>query len=124
MFRYDPTYNPEAAVVDVIVSNPFNSGIGSVNGRGKLDSGGCRTIIPESWSNRLGLVPTRTQNASGFNGSTAQIFMAIVTIEFNGLTFRNVEVGIARRFDACIGRDILNQLKVELDGRNLQFGIV
>ena len=123
MRNYDLTYDPPAAVLDVTVTNPFVTGRPNVGGRGKLDSGADMSVIPNSWATRIGLLPLRLQRAVGYDGKEEKKPVCIVEIAFNGHCFQ-LEVIMSQRDSVLIGRDILNKMRVALDGPNLQFEIV
>ena len=72
---------------------------------------------------QLGILPTSIKDTTDFAGFPHNIRMTLVNISFNGRSFKGIKVGLVDRTNACIGRDILNRLKLELDGPNLEYEI-
>ena len=120
---YDTTFVPPAAVLDATVTNPFIQDRPNVSGRAILDSGAFKSVIPKEWATRIGLLPITEVTARGYDGIEHKEPACIAEIAFNGHSFE-LEVIMVQRRSVLIGRDILNQLKLTLDGPNLQFEIV
>lgn len=124
MDPYASEYNPPAPIVDIIVSNPYNPTVSPVEDRGLIDSGAFKTVIPEEWVDRLGLLPVRTCSPQGYKieekKQEHKVYIARVTLKQYSF---DVEVIAARREYGLIGRDILNQLRLILDGKSLSFDI-
>lgn len=118
--RYDTTnYHPPAPIVDVKVFRP-NARTHEV-GMGKLDTGADMTVIPVSWVRRLRLLPSGVVTVTGYDASSAKREIYPVRIELGRFQFPSLEVLASNREDALIGRDILNELNVSLNGKELTF---
>lgn len=124
MVSYDSSYNPPAPVLDVICSNPHDPTAGGISDKALIDSGAFKTVIPEEWVSRLGLLPVRTHSPRGYKieRKKQEHYCYIVEIAFEEYTF-TLEVIAAKRENILVGRDILNDLKLILDGKNLNFEI-
>lgn len=120
--EYDSdNYEPPAPVVQLEVLKP-----GSRKrklGRGKVDSGADLTVIPVDWVRKLSLVPASVVLVGGYDGTRREVESYFVDICFGGFRFPLIEVIAARRGDALVGRDVLNKLKAELDGKKLNLGL-
>ncbi|MBO3840164.1 MAG: hypothetical protein JTT17_04965 [Candidatus Brockarchaeota archaeon] len=117
--KYDANYEPPAPVVKLTVYRPFSEE--SVTGIGKIDSGADMTVIPNKWAKGLSLIPASVVWVRGYDGRLREAYTYYARIEFQGFKFPLVEILLSNRQDALIGRDILNKLKVELNGKTLDF---
>lgn len=123
MPRYDPTYSPPAPILEVTVSNPHKPEVGRIPKDAKIDSGADMTAIPEDFVNALGLLPVREIPTKGYKKGEQKHHTYFVCVTFDGYSFYT-EVMAIERTNVLIGRDILNQLKLILDGKNLNFDIL
>lgn len=123
MPRYDPTYSPPAPILEVTVSNPHNPQVQGIPKEAKIDSGADMTAIPEDLVNALGLIPAREIPTKGYKKGEQTHHTYFVDVSLDGHSFYT-EVMAVERTNVLIGRDILNQLKLILDGKNLNFDIM
>ncbi|MEO0264955.1 MAG: hypothetical protein ABIM17_06915 [candidate division WOR-3 bacterium] len=117
--KYDDNYEPPAPVVRLTVYKPFSKE--SITGIGKIDTGADITVIPNKWVRGLSLIPASVVWVRGYDSRLREAYTYYVKIEFQGFKFPLVEILSSNRQDALIGRDILNKLKVELNGKKLDF---
>lgn len=90
---------------------------------GVLDTGAKMTVIPEDAIASIGNLVSSTvivREASGNMLSAKKYFVNLTIDEYK---FNEVEVVALPRNYAIIGRDILNNLKIILDGPNLTWQI-
>lgn len=121
MERYDEKqFDPPAPIVMVKVSNPYAKV--SKKSKGKIDTGAFKTAIPEGWVEELGLIQAGETDVSGYDGKIDRKWTYYANISFKECNFYT-EVIPANRKNVLIGRDVLNQLKVLLDGKNLNLEI-
>jgi len=120
MRPYDTTLEPPAIIMDSEVQNPSSST--SVKRRAKLDTGADISVIPEDLVGSLELVPAATVSTHAFDCSSDEHRTYFVNILLNGMRFEYVEVVAAGR-EVLVGRDILNQLKILLDGKSQSFDV-
>lgn len=111
--------DPPAPVVDVKVFRP-NARNHEV-GRGRLDTGADMTVIPLSWVRRLRILPSGIVTVFGYDASGGKKEIYPVRIEFGRFQFPTLEVLASNREDALIGRDILNRLNANLNGKKFTF---
>jgi predicted aspartyl protease len=124
MKPYDAAYDPPAAVLDVTIVNPFTKGQPRISGRGVIDSGAFKSVIPQTWASQIGLLPITEIVTKSYDGREKKQPASITNIVINDHVFEYVEVLLIKRYTALIGRDILNQLKLTLDGPHLEFEII
>ncbi|MGA9351453.1 MAG: retroviral-like aspartic protease family protein [Anaerolineae bacterium] len=119
MFRYNTTIQPPAAFVQVTLLDPI-TGL-SVQKPGKLDTGASITVLPESVVTTLRLKAVSEGFVTGFNGKGTLRPLYYVAMEIAGYNIPLVEVTSAQRSDFLLGRDVLNQFILTLDGKALTF---
>ena len=121
MRQYNSEEEPPAPIVEAEVFHPRLQM--SLKGKAKLDTGAGLSVIPEEWIGELRLLPCGEKDVSGYDGRIEKRRTYFVHISFNGNRFEWVEVIASRRENVLIGRDVLNRLKIVLDGKNLVFEI-
>lgn len=86
-----------------------------------MDTGADTTVLPEELLQLVGLTPVRTTTVVNFSGARTQhpVYFARVSVE--SFAFPLVRCICVQHPHALIGRDILNQLVITLDGPNLTF---
>ncbi len=119
MFRYDTTIKPPAAFVQVTLFDPI-TGL-SVQKPGKLDTGASITVLPESVVTTLRLKAVSEGFVTGFDGKGSLCPLYYIAVEIAGYDIPIIEVTSAQRSDVLLGRDILNQFILTLDGKALTF---
>jgi len=120
--RYSLEHSPPAPSMTVRVSKPLSNR--SLELQAKLDTGADMTVLPQRAISELGLIPASRVSVTSFEGREFSRYTYFVNIWFNGFGCRIVEVIGARRRDALLGRDILNKIKLVLDGKNLSFELL
>lgn len=123
MPRYDTTILPPAPILKVKVSNPYNPGVRGIEKEGLIDSGAFMTAIPEDFVGKLKILPARKIPTKGYKEGEQTHFTYFVDVSFDGYSFYTEVIAVKRK-NVLIGRDILNQLKLILDGKNLNFDIL
>jgi clan AA aspartic protease len=120
--KYNFEYSPPAPSLTVKLTRPLSDR--SLEIQAKLDTGADMTILPQDAIDELGLIPSSYVYVQSFDGRRVLRYTYLVNISFQNFEYKMVEViGIKRR-DALLGRDILNRLKIILDGKNLEFTIL
>jgi len=123
MPRYDATYSPPAPILKVKVSNPHKPEVRMVEKEALIDSGAFMTAIPEDLVGQLRILPAGEISTKGYKEGEQTHRTYFVDVSFNSYSFYR-EVMAVKRKNVLIGRDILNQLKLILNGKNLNFDIL
>jgi predicted aspartyl protease len=121
MYSYEPQgKDPHAPYLSLKLMSPINNAI-NINCKALLDTGADYTHVPLSLLKKIKVQPAGQEKIfRGFGGSKPSR-PYIVGIELDRHTFNPLEVwGWNEKF-VLVGRDILNQYCVELDGLNLIF---
>lgn len=90
---------------------------------GLLDMGADCTQVPDVLARRLQLRPISEMPVTTADGSETRLLTYVAHVEFEGRRFPYVEVLSSSLGIALVGRDLLNQLVVELDGPGLRFSL-
>jgi hypothetical protein len=122
MTRYNTEFDPPAPLVDFTVYCPVDHGR-TASIQGELDSGAEISVVPRELVDELHLMPRRVMIAQSYDGTQSQWATYMVDLEIEGYPVSDVEVIALPRQDAILGRDVLNQFIVTLDGKELDFEI-
>jgi predicted aspartyl protease len=123
LYRYDTSADPPAPILPIKLSNPYNPSIRAIDVKALIDSGAFMSVIPEDWVGQLGLLPIGDQDTHGYKQGLQNHRTYLVQVSFENMSF-GVEVMAVKRSNMLIGRDVLNTLKLVLDGKNLYFEIL
>lgn len=122
MLGYDFTFDPPAPVIDVEVINRLTGE--TVQLRGQIDTGSSISAIPLSIVQSMGLTPGDFMDVRGFERAVRRVPIFVVTLKIDTFILINAEaVGIERE-DMLIGRDVLEQFILTLDGKQKMFTMV
>lgn len=113
---YDRSESPPFPYVDINVSNPLEKHC--VLGRGKIDTGASLTVVPIDLVGALNLRRVSEVVASGFDGSKLQYGVYVVDIKIGDILYKYIDVIAARRTGILVGRNLINQWRMRLDGKN------
>lgn len=115
---------PPAPILQIKINNP-KMPEKTVNQKALIDSGASRTVIPDSLIKRLKLFPAGEIEAEGYKEEeeVQKHKTYFVDVEFKGYSFTYTEVIAVKRKNVLLGRDILNQTILVLDGKKLSFDI-
>ena len=89
----------------------------------RLDTGADLTAIPASSVHRLRLEPYDRRIVGDYDKRTTMMPTFRVHLRFGEFLFHDVEVVATESNSALLGLDILNQLKVTLDGRKKMLSV-
>lgn len=117
MANYDfARFSPPAPLAIVILRNPEN-GLEETNVPMLLDTGSDVTLVPQIYAQRLNLSVSREFELAGFDNKKSLNQAAQLHLIFEGKTFRGEYFFIEQDY-GIIGRNILNFLNLQFDGKN------
>ena len=122
MMQYARIEDPPVPIMHGEVINPIRQI--SKKGPAKLDTGSAVTVIPEEWVDCLKLMPKGTLYVEDFEGNTYQRRTYRVHISLDSEKFQWVEITANKRNNILVGRNVLNNVKLILDGKNLAFEMI
>jgi predicted aspartyl protease len=114
-FAYDTSLDPPAPVVPVRISGPV--GEEAVMLAMLLDTGADCTLVPALVVRQLGLPQIDVIGLTGVGGARSRATVHAASVEVGGL--RLLARVVAFVDEAILGRDVLNQAIVTLDGSRL-----
>jgi predicted aspartyl protease len=121
-YRYNREVQPPAPLIYVVVHHP----VGQPNTErlpALLDSGAGITAVPAAVADRLGLVKFSDVVLAGHAGPTVLAGSYVVNLTLHDFDMAAVEVVLTNESYVILGRDILNQFHITLDGPNLRLEI-
>ena len=117
-YQYVAELSPPAPFVYLSVGNSEN-GLASSEMPALVDSGADRTVIPGKLVPELRLTALRTMFVGGLGNDPQKLSTYSVVVQIRGL--QSIEVEVVAHDDepfVLLGRDVLNQLRIVLDGPN------
>ncbi len=120
MFRYDLDFSPPAPVLEIVVHHPKTPSF-ETRVRAQLDSGADISVLPEATAHAIGLQHDGELEVEGYDGLVARVPLCVVTLEVAGKVLPPKSVVIMPRSLALLGRDVLNDFTLILNGKDLTF---
>ncbi len=114
-FRYNKSERPPAPYI-VLEIAPAGRSRKSIRRRAKLDSGASLTVIPANLRERWRIPPSGTVKVRAYNGQESMRPIYLVDVIIGSRQFQNIEVTTTQRRNILLGRDIMNKLRITLDG--------
>ena len=114
-FQYDPMEQPPAPYIDLQVS-PHNVMGQMTTVSAKLDSGASVTVIPSRLAQHWNMLPISYSRFRGYDGSVTTRPTYRVDIRIGMRQFKDIRVTTSLRRNILLGRDVMNQLRILLDG--------
>ncbi len=116
-FPYEVSEQPPAPYVDVEIKPSF-SAMSPLRYRAKVDSGAAMTVIPSSLIDQWKLKPFGVVVVRGYNGQASIRPTYLIDLEIGNKKFTQLEVTLSLRANVLLGRDVLNHLRIVLNGPN------
>ncbi len=116
-FRYSRTTRP-APILPIDIISPIHGRKRRVKFR--VDTGADMSIVPGTPIPHLGTRAFSEVLVADDDGRTMLYKAHVVHVKLNGWMFENIEVVAPETDTAYLGQDILNQLKLTLDGPRKQ----
>ncbi len=120
MWDYDRNVYPPAPVIDIRIFPSLGPALGQPL-RAKLDTAADISCIPADLVEQLGLLPVRTVPVEGYDGIQEMVYTYTITLEVAAIQFHHLEVVSIPEEYALLGRDVLNNFYVQLNGPDLTF---
>jgi len=115
-FEYDLAYDPSAPVMKIEIDG-YHDLFGKSSLWAMVDSGADATMIPLRILEAIGAAYKETMWMRGVTGGRVEVDRYLVAIRIGSNLIRGIHVVAAPvSNEAVIGRDVLNQLVVTLDG--------
>lgn len=114
-FDYSRAYSPSAPFVEVQVNN-YDTGATPIIVNPQIDSGADATMMPISVLEQVGALFEATLSARDFSGRVHIVDLYAATVSLAGQTFYLRVIAQENTSEGIIGRDILNDLVVTLNG--------
>ena len=113
---YNSLYSPAMSVAEVTLEN-VETGLQGEKIIAIVDSGADSCILPVKYLDAIGSEPIRKTRMIGVVGMAVQVEVHLLTLHLGPLTVYGVEaVADKQNGEAIIGRNVLNQLVVTLNG--------
>ncbi len=115
-YLYSTTYEPAAPVLEIKVYSPDQIKP-EVSLTALADYGADATMIPRDLLKKIGARYAETRQLRGVSGLAYPVKLYLVTVRIARHTIYGIRaVAIEPKSEPIIGRDVLNQLVVTLDG--------
>jgi len=115
---YDLAYFPPAPVLDVTIQSPHEPNL-STTVRAMIDTGSDITVVPDWLPTHLGLRPIREALIAGYDGFPRRVPVYRAHISIGRLCLHNVRIVAIATTEFLLGRNVLNQLDLHLNGPQL-----
>ncbi|MFT5196642.1 MAG: putative aspartyl protease [Cellvibrionaceae bacterium] len=115
-FEYDRRYLPSAPVIPITIDG-YSTDADPITVQALIDSGADGTMLPSRILRRIGASFVDSVHMSGVSGISQSIDQFLVRITIGDTVIGGIEaLSVSNQMEAIIGRDVLNQLVVVLDG--------
>lgn len=112
---YTSSYFPPAPILDIVlVSQPQGNRTDAV--AGFLDTGADASIVPLHLLEQIGARYVTEQRVRSYFGEARTVHTYLVDVVIDGITLPALEVVGDTVDETLIGRDVLNRLRIRLDG--------
>jgi len=115
-YRYSEDFDPPAPFVHVVLQN-LELTVSTAESPAQIDSGADRSVIPREIADRLSLIPVRQITVAGLGGDRRIFDTFLVRLQIRGFD-SVIEMLAANEPFIILGRDLLNQFRIQLDGPN------
>ncbi|MDM8529104.1 aspartyl protease family protein [Anaerolineales bacterium HSG24] len=114
-FTYSSKYEPSAPVVEIMVCKTGQTDNGVVLSA-LIDSGADATMLPITTLQTIGARYVETRQMRGVTGVALTVDLYVVMIQIGRQVIHAIRAVATQDDEAIIGRDVLNQLVVTLNG--------
>lgn len=110
-FVYDKSYEPAAPIVTVVIRRAKELTLPAL-----LDTGADCSIFPVNLLRRIGATYLETRNMVNPTGYAQTVNLYLVEVQIGSYKIPGVRAVGLKTTEAILGRDVLNQLIITLDG--------
>ena len=116
LFDYDSAYSPSAPVIPIGIANP-EGGRPTLRVQALIDSGSDATLIPLTILQRITVSSGEQVSFRGVTGgrTIADVFRVVIHMP-SGISYGIRAIAIRGSDEVILGRDVLNQWRITLDG--------
>jgi hypothetical protein len=115
-YDYSTRYQPYAPVVDILISSP-DSPDRQLMLSALVDSGADATMLPIAALQAIGALYVQPARIQGVTGVPSAVDIYSVSVQVGPRRIHTVDaIAIRTGAEAILGRDVLNQLVVTMDG--------
>ncbi|MGC9349891.1 MAG: retroviral-like aspartic protease family protein [Anaerolineae bacterium] len=114
-FPYDATYEPPLPIAEVELK--ATAGARTVSLTAIIDTGADATIVPTAWLEQINARPVLEAHLRSQWGERRQVFLYLVDVTIASIVLSGMSVvGDNLGDEVVLGRDVLNRLRLQLDG--------
>ena len=121
MYAYDTTFTPPAPALGVLINSVQGTGQ-AYQATAQLDTGADVSGVPIALLARLKVEPHQSVEVQDFDEVRKEARTYLVQLELDRFRFRRLEVVALDAPHVLLGRDVLNNFRLMLDGPALNFG--
>jgi predicted aspartyl protease len=119
---YSQTLNPPGPVAEVILVNT-TTGSRTATLPGKMDTGSDVTLVPAEIMRKLAPKLHGWSSLYSYDQTSQRCPMYYLKVAVEGHEVMDVPCIATNRANVLLGRDVLNQFVITLDGKNLAFSL-
>ncbi len=121
-YSYDSNFDPPAPILEISVSTPISEEP-QIKLKALIDSGADLTAIPQQIIDRLQLYPVDEINVSDYEGKVLPKTLYTVSLYITNFKPKIIRVVSTEEDLIFLGRDVINNWELLLDGRKEIFDI-
>ena len=115
-YAYDNSHDPALPVIAVEISTSEGGNSKTREFSAIIDSGADGTLIPLTDLQMLGVPIARKARLRGITGTSLWVNVYVVSLHIGQISLAGVRVIASPSDEAILGRNVLNQLRITLDG--------
>ena len=116
LFEYERSYYPPAPVIEILIDG-YQSRLGQIRHQALVDTGADGTMIPLPILRQVGARYQETMQMCGVAGTAQPVELFLVAIHIGDQVINGIHaVALPSSSETIIGRDVLNQLTLTLNG--------
>lgn len=121
MYAYDTNFTPPAPALAVLINSVQDTGE-AYQATAQLDTGADVSGVPIALLTSLKVEPHQSLEVQDFDEVRKEVRTYLIRLELDRFRFRRLEVVALDAPHVLLGRDVLNNFRLMLDGPALNFG--